>query len=69
VSGKSRSAFRDQSGPPVQTVTVMMTPRQAEAFYDALWIVAEHHREPWTKGGRAALAELRRRLAVAAELR
>lgn len=63
-----RSRLRDRLGPPVRTVTMSMTPRQAEQFYDALWIVAVHHREPWTLGGRRALDELRRRLVVAAEL-
>lgn len=63
----SRSRLRDRPN-PVRSVEVVMTPRQAEQFYDALWYVACTGRQPYTKGGRAALDELRRRIIVAAEL-
>lgn len=63
----SRSRLRDRVPAP-RTVTIEMTPRQAEQFYDALWEVATTRRQPYAKGKQAALAELRRRIFDAAEL-
>ena len=64
----SRSRLRDRPGPPIRSVEIVMTPRQAEGFYDALREVAITRRIPYAQGKRAALDELRRRILVAADL-
>jgi hypothetical protein len=65
---RCRSRLRDRPGPPIRMVEVVMTPRQAEMFYDALWEVANERYLGLSATKRSYLAELRRRIIVAAEL-